>query len=162
MQSLGLFDTSHDFHLNFIKLPLELGEELGNLNSDVLRHDLWLNGGKQFLDILEFFVVGLETIVNVTSFHCDELWVFVLAIVNALLATEVPSLIVEGNERLTTMFLACHFIVNDLSSFLNESICKLFCENAFLVYVAHEGPFELTCGVNAFSTRVICVVVVVV
>ena len=75
------------------------------------------------MDLLEFFVVDLEAIMDVTGLHSDELRVFVFAIVNALLAAEVASLIVEGNERLATMFLARHFIVNDLSSFLNESIC---------------------------------------
>ena len=59
---------------------------------------------------------------NLSSLHSNELWIFVLTIVNALLAAEVVLLIVESYQRLASVLFASHFIINDFSSLLNEGV----------------------------------------
>ena len=83
---------------------------------------MWLYFIEQSLDFLELLVIRLESVVDVSGFESNELWVFVVSIVDALMAPEVFASFVKRYKRLVSVLFTSHFVVDGFSCFLNDGI----------------------------------------
>ena len=83
---------------------------------------MWLYFIEQSLDFLELLVIRLESVVDVSGFESNELWVFVVSIVDALMAAEVFASFVKRYKRLVSVLFASHLVVDCFRCFLNDGI----------------------------------------
>ena len=79
---------------------------------------------------------------DVSSLHCHELGVFVLTVIDALLASEVAPLVIECDERKASVLLTGDLVINDFSGFLYEHIGQLLGDCTLSVKAIEELIFE--------------------
>ena len=92
---------------------------------------------------------------DVSGFESNELWVFVVSIVDALMTPEVFASFVKRYKRLVSVLFTSHFVVDCFSCFLNDGIRQAFGLQAGLVEAAHQRHLEVradakTIGVLTF------------